>query len=533
MAGKNTLCETAVMPDGRGDILSASSVNKLLNKDTSQSTLIRGIPFEGLENSAQSSLAREISGGEPGKLPGHIVISQEVETDYNFQNEARTSFGGGYLGNQFGIPHNEVRNVSGTAEMIENETVTAEVTNVNKSKRTAQEPGISLAYYQQQMMLQQQLMMQQQQTVNALIGKVDNLAKIVGQKELTSPEAENISRKQMKLKVNELPKQTDHKSRSESRTHEISESSDGESSEDENWGLDRIDSEDYNSDDSQTERSKSPPAHTKEQTTVSTSAAYKSQEKTHVSANMKLLKEMGQEFEKLEAVSSKVDETLATVVNSGVRAKIDRKVAKELCEKYQRPENCEALKVPKLNKELWTTGALGKFSKERDKMIQTAQRYLNHGLMPLVQLMEDLLKDENSEERFKLARDSFQMLAYAHRDISNVRRQILKSNVSEKYKQLCNDSTPITENLLGDDLEKQIKTLDEMRKVGKDISKGKGEKRKYKGNDNDRNRKYHKQNYGYRNRDRYDGSFLERRARYHKPGGVHNKGYNNKKNQKQ
>ena len=66
MAGKNTLSETAVMPDGRGDILSASSVNKLLNKDTSQSTLIRGIPFEGLENSAQSSLAREISGGEPG-----------------------------------------------------------------------------------------------------------------------------------------------------------------------------------------------------------------------------------------------------------------------------------------------------------------------------------------------------------------------------------------------------------------------------------------------------------------------------------
>ena len=51
---------------------------------------------------------------------------------------------------------------------------------------------------------------------------------------------------------------------------------------------------------------------------------------------MKLLKEMGQEFEKL--VSSKVDETLAKVLNSGVRSKIDRNVAKELCNKYQRPE---------------------------------------------------------------------------------------------------------------------------------------------------------------------------------------------------
>ena len=39
---------------------------------------------------------------------------------------------------------------------------------------------------------------------------------------------------------------------------------------------------------------------------------------------------------------------------------------------------------------------------------------------------------------------------------------------------MCNDSTPLNENLLGDDLEKQIKTLDEMRKVGKDLTKKKG-----------------------------------------------------------
>ena len=32
------------------------------------------------------------------------------------------------------------------------------------------------------------------------------------------------------------------------------------------------------------------------------------------------------------------------------------------------------------------------------------------------------------------------------------------------------DSTPLTGNLLGDDLEKQIKTQDEMRKVGFDLS---------------------------------------------------------------
>ena len=37
---------------------------------------------------------------------------------------------------------------------------------------------------------------------------------------------------------------------------------------------------------------------------------------------------------------------------------IDRNLAKGLCSKYKRPENCKALVVPKINKELWNTTSL-------------------------------------------------------------------------------------------------------------------------------------------------------------------------------
>ena len=187
-------------------------------------------------------------------------------------------------------------------------------------------------------------------------------------------------------------------------------------------------------------------------------------EKTEpVSENMKMLLELGKELEKSEAVGKNVHENLSKVVNTGIRTMIDRNIAKELCAKYQRPENCPALVVPKINKELWNTTSLAKGSKEEDKMYQTTQRYINQGLIPLVQLMENLIED--SDTNFKLARDALQLLAYVHRDMSNPRRQRLKSVVSDKYKPLCNDSTQLTENLLGDDLEKQIKTLDVMRKA--------------------------------------------------------------------
>ena len=185
-----------------------------------------------------------------------------------------------------------------------------------------------------------------------------------------------------------------------------------------------------------------------------------------VSDNMILLQDLSKEFQKTEAVGEKVDETLSKVVNTGICAQIDRNLAKELCGNYQRPENCKGLCVSKVNKELWNRTSLAKSSKECDKTYQTAQKYINQGPIPLVQLIDNLLNGKDADSNFRLARDSFQLIAYAHRDLSNVRRQRLKEVVAEKYCPLCNDSAPLTENLLGDHLEKQIKTLDEIRKGG-------------------------------------------------------------------
>ena len=51
-------------------------------------------------------------------------------------------------------------------------------------------------------------------------------------------------------------------------------------------------------------------------------------------SNMISLKEMSQEFEKVEALGPKANETLLKLVNYGIPAKIDRNVEKDLCDKY-------------------------------------------------------------------------------------------------------------------------------------------------------------------------------------------------------
>ena len=65
---------------------------------------------------------------------------------------------------------------------------------------------------------------------------------------------------------------------------------------------------------------------------------------------------------------------------------ITRNIAKELCNKYQRPKNCQALVVPKINTELWNTTSLAQNTKDQDKTYQTVQKYI-----PTCALIENML----------------------------------------------------------------------------------------------------------------------------------------------
>ena len=156
-------------------------------------------------------------------------------------------------------------------------------------------------------------------------------------------------------------------------------------------------------------------------------------------------------------------------------------------QKLQKARSRKALVLPKINKELWNTTSHAKSSTEQDKISESR-------INPPVQLLNNLLTGKNANKNFRLAKDVFQWLAYAHHDMSNLRRQRFKFVVAEKYWPLCNDSNPVTENLSGDDLEKQIKTLHEMRMIRMDLTKHKAEKRKHKSQDSyNRSAKYQKQ----------------------------------------
>lgn len=173
-------------------------------------------------------------------------------------------------------------------------------------------------------------------------------------------------------------------------------------------------------------------------------------------------------FSAQEDQGPKVHESLAKSINRGISNNFSLKAGLELGEKFKSPENCEFLSVPKLNEELFFEESINTKYKKNDGVLQKTQLLLTKGMVPLVLLMDKLLLKTDSEDRelFDLATDSLQLLAYTHRDMSNVRRKFLKPAVASKYKRLCASHIPLSSQLFGDDLDKQLKSINERKRIG-------------------------------------------------------------------
>ena len=107
----------------------------------------------------------------------------------------------------------------------------------------------------------------------------------------------------------------------------------------------------------------------------------------------------------------KVDENLANTVNKGISGNFNIKTALEYGDNFKPPENCEFLRVPKLNEELFFEESIATQYKKNDGILQKTQQLLTKGMIPLVQLMDKALKNEEDSDIFDLATDSLQLLA--------------------------------------------------------------------------------------------------------------------------
>ena len=100
-----------------------------------------------------------------------------------------------------------------------------------------------------------------------------------------------------------------------------------------------------------------------------------------------LLNEIAQDFESDEQTDLKVAQKLAEIVNKRWGSKLQEAKLKETLAKYNRPDNCEKLTVPKVNPEIWNKLKHG--TKSADLRLANMQKVLTH-CWPSVQILRRL-----------------------------------------------------------------------------------------------------------------------------------------------
>jgi hypothetical protein len=195
----------------------------------------------------------------------------------------------------------------------------------------------------------------------------------------------------------------------------------------------------------------------------------------------KILDELNAAMEDDDDVGADISGKLASIINKRFEKKLGADLRKEKQKVYTRPKNCERLKVPRVNIEVWRQ--LNAFQKKQDMRMANMQTTLCKATTAVALATEAILKarKEDKTPDFKdiltQTTDSMALIGHTVLELSLKRREAMKPALKREYATLCATDLPITDNLFGDDLSKTLKDIRQVNKVGKDSGRYQGHSR--------------------------------------------------------
>lgn len=124
-------------------------------------------------------------------------------------------------------------------------------------------------------------------------------------------------------------------------------------------------------------------------------------------------------------------------------------------------------------------------NKDVDLKLQHLQNLLSKAACPMMYMMDMFLEKSSNQQPITIqevqsytvtCKDTYQMLQASFSEITFRRRSFIKGDIQPQYKALCDDTTPVTDMLFGDDIKEKIKEMDAensvFKKVGHEKSTG-------------------------------------------------------------
>ena len=168
-------------------------------------------------------------------------------------------------------------------------------------------------------------------------------------------------------------------------------------------------------------------------------------------------------FEKEEKLGPPIDKHTADVLEAALRSVVPVSKQAELLETILRPENCDALLVPRINPEIWRN--MKKPTRQADGEWRKLQQMISKAITAVIVAVELLRQNMVKEAKASFA-ESVKVLAMIFTNISTKRKELISPDLLPSYRQLCLPSRPVTASLFGDDLQKDIKEISETFRLG-------------------------------------------------------------------
>lgn len=195
----------------------------------------------------------------------------------------------------------------------------------------------------------------------------------------------------------------------------------------------------------------------------------------------KFLDELAHEFDQDEKTTSPIAGKLADIINKRWATKFSDSKFNDRMEKYERPENCDKVLVPRVNQEIWAR--LSSQAKRNDLRLASVQKVLVKIGAILAQCADKLMtarlehtnggkmSNEDMNGLLGLQIDALALLGHANYDLSLRRREVIKPTLNREYGTLCSSQNPVTSLLFGDDLQAQLNAIRASNRLGHTATK--------------------------------------------------------------
>ncbi len=173
--------------------------------------------------------------------------------------------------------------------------------------------------------------------------------------------------------------------------------------------------------------------------------------------------ELAAEFSTADKTGPAIDNKLANIISDLINDTLPKTKLDEVIDKYPRPENCESLVVPKVNKIVWQQ--LKQSARTTDSAMQKCQKLFTSAMYAIIQACEKVTDDVRM-----ILTHALVLAMSGNREFNLRRRELLRPSLNAKYTTLCNPSTPITSELFGDDISKEIDQVAKANQLGNKLS---------------------------------------------------------------